>query len=259
MRNFLLIMNKEFKSYFYSPIAYVVITIFLAVTGYLFYNTMAAFSTVSFQAQTNPMMAKQANLLNITESVIRPIFGMIGMVMLMMMPLLTMRLFSEEKKAGTLELLLTYPITDAQVLLGKFAACLSVFGVMLLLSLTYPLFVASYGHPEIGPIISGYIGLFLMGAAFIALGIFASSITENQIIAATVAFGSLIFFWMISFSAGYVDPTFGRILIYIAMTEHLESFAKGVLDSGDLLYYINFVALFLFLTLRVLESKKWRG
>ena len=107
MRNFLLVMNKELKSYFYSPIAYVVITIFLAVTGYLFYNSMAAFSTISFQAQADPMLAKQANLLNITENVVRPLFGLISMVMLMMMPLLTMRLFSEEKKAGTLELLPT--------------------------------------------------------------------------------------------------------------------------------------------------------
>lgn len=259
MRNFLLVMNKELKSYFYSPIAYVVITIFLAVTGYLFYNSMASFSTISFQAQADPMLAKQSNMLNITENVVRPLFGLISMVMLMMMPLLTMRLFAEEKKAGTLELLLTYPVTDAQVLLGKFFACLTVFAVMLLLSLTYPLFIAAYGRPEIGPIVTGYIGLFLMGAAFISLGIFASSMTENQIIAATVAFGALIFFWMISFSTAYVGPALGWILTYIAMTEHLESFAKGVLDSGDLIYYINFIALFLFMTLRVLESKKWRG
>lgn len=259
MRNFLLVMNKELKSYFYSPIAYVVITIFLAVTGYLFYNNMASFSTISFQAQANPMLAKQSNMLNITENVVRPLFGLISMVMLMMMPLLTMRLFAEEKKAGTLELLLTYPVTDAQVLLGKFFACLTVFATMLLLSLTYPLFIAAYGRPEIGPIVTGYIGLFLMGAAFISLGIFASSMTENQIIAATVAFGALIFFWMISFSTAYVGPTLAWILTYLAMTEHLESFAKGVLDSGDLIYYINFTALFLFLTLRVLESKKWRG
>ncbi|MDH4101042.1 MAG: ABC transporter permease [Nitrospirota bacterium] len=259
MRNFLLVMNKELKSYFYSPIAYVVITIFLAVTGYLFYNSMAAFSTISFQAQADPMLAKQANMLNITENVVRPLFGLISMVMLMMMPLLTMRLFAEEKKAGTLELLLTYPVTDAQVLLGKFFACLTVFAVMLLLSLTYPLFIAAYGKPEIGPIVTGYIGLFFMGAAFISLGIFASSMTENQIIAATVAFGALIFFWMISFSAAYVGPTVAWILSYVAMTEHLESFAKGVLDSGDIIYYINFIALFLFMTLRVLESKKWRG
>jgi len=259
MRNFYLIFKKEFKSYFASPVAYVVITMFLILTGYFFYNSLALFSTISFQATMNPMLAKQVGLLNITESVVRPLFGNISIILLLMVPLLTMRLFSEEKKSGTIELLLTYPVTDMGILLGKFFACMAVFIIMIALTILYPLLVIVFGQPEIGPIITGYIGVFLVGASFVSLGIFASSLTENQIIAATVAFGLLLLFWMISFSASLAGQTLGDILSYISLTAHLESFAKGVIDTTDIVYYLIFISLFLFLTLRILESKKWRG
>ena len=259
MRNFYLIFKKEFKSYFASPVAYVVITMFLILTGYFFYNSLALFSTISFQATMNPMLAKQVGLLNITESVVRPLFGNISIILLLMVPLLTMRLFSEEKKSGTIELLLTYPVTDMGILLGKFFACMAVFIIMIALTILYPLLIIAFGQPEIGPIITGYIGLFLVGASFVSLGIFASSLTENQIIAATVAFGLLLLFWMISFSASLAGQTLGDILSYISLTAHLEGFAKGVIDTTDIVYYLIFISLFLFLTLRILESKKWRG
>jgi len=174
-------------------------------------------------------------------------------------PLLTMRLFSEEKKSGTIELLLTYPVTDMEVLLGKFLACMAVFTIMIALTVLYPILIIAFGQPEAGPIITGYIGLFFVGASFVSLGIFASSLTENQIIAATVAFGLLLLFWMISFSASLAGPIVGDILSYISMTTHLEGFAKGVIDTEDVVYYLIFITLFLFLTLRILESKKWRG
>ncbi|HBO84556.1 MAG: ABC transporter permease [Deltaproteobacteria bacterium GWC2_42_11] len=259
MRNFYLIFKKELKSYFTSPIAYVVITIFMVISGYFFYNIVATFATISYQATINPMVAKQYGLLNVTEIVVRPLFGNISVIMLLMMPLLTMRLFSEEKKTGTIELLLTYPVTDMEVLLGKFFACLAVFVLMLVLTGTYPLLLIIYGQPEIGPVITGYLGLLVLGASFISLGIFASSLSENQIIAATVAFGALIFFWMMSFSSALVDPSIGKIISYISFTDHLEAFAKGVVDTEDIIYYAVFIILFMFLTLRILESNKWRG
>ncbi len=259
MRNIYLIFSKELKSYFTSPIAYVVITIFLIITGYFFYNILATFSLISFQAETNPIIARQYNLLNINESVVRPLFGNISMIMLLMMPLLTMRLFAEEKKTGTIELLLTYPVKDVEVLVGKFLACVAVFGVMLLSTITYPVLLMVLGEPEMGPIITGYLGLFLLGVAFISLGIFTSSLTENQIISATIAFGALLIFWLLSYSMLFAPPELGRLIAYISMTEHLESLAKGVLDTEDILYYINFTLLFLFLTLRSIESRRWRG
>lgn len=259
MRNFYIILKKEFKSYFASPVAYVVITMFLILAGYFFYSSLALFSTISFQATINPMLAKQVGLLNITESVARPLFGNISVILLLMVPLLTMRLFSEEKKSGTIELLLTYPITDMEVLLGKFFSCMAVFMIMIALTVIYPILLMVFGQPETGPLITGYVGLLLVGASFISLGIFASSLTENQIIAATVAFGLLLLFWMVGFSASLAGQTFGDILSYISLTAHLEGFAKGVIDTEDIVYYLIFISLFLFLTLRILESKKWRG
>ena len=259
MRNTVLILKKEVKGYFSSPVAYVVIAMFLLITGYLFYGLLAYFSTLSFQAQMDPTLARQKNLLNITEGVVRPLFGMISMIMLIMMPLLTMKLFSEEKKSGTIELLLTYPIKDVEVVLGKFFAAITVLLVMLAFSLVYPIIIMTYGEPEIGPIITGYIGIILLGSAFVALGIFASSTTENQIIAATVSFGMLFLFWMLGISEAFLGPGLASLVKYVSMTQHIEAFAKGVIDTEDLIYYGLFIYLFLFLTLRTLESKRWRG
>jgi len=259
MRNFYLIFKKEFKSYFSSPIAYVVITMFLILSGYFFYNTFALFSTISFNATIDPALAKQVGLLNITESVARPLFGNISVILLLMVPLLTMRLFSEEKKSGTIELLLTYPVTDMEVLLGKFLACMAVFTIMIALTVLYPILIIAFGQPEAGPIITGYIGLFFVGASFVSLGIFASSLTENQIIAATLSFGVLILFFMMGTSVSLMGPTIGNIMMHISLIGHLEGFAKGIVDTTDIIYYFLFIVLFNFLTLRVLESKKWRG
>ncbi len=257
IRSIGLILHRELKSYFSSLIAYVVIVMFLLITGYFFYNLLATFSVISFQAQVNPMLAKQYQLLNINETVVRPLFGNISIIMLLMTPLLTMRLISEEKKSGTMELLLTFPVKDIDVVLGKYLACLVVFLVMILLTTTYPILLLILGEPEIMPMITGYLGLILLGAAFISLGIFTSSLTENQIVAASMSFGILFFFWLISYSVPFVSPAFGQILSYLSINEHIASLAKGVLDTEDIIYYLCFIVLFLFLTLRSLESKRW--
>lgn len=252
-----LILNRELKSYFSSLIAYVVIVMFLLITGYFFYNLLATFSVISFQSQVNPMLANQYQLLNINETVVRPLFGNISIIMLLMTPLLTMRLISEEKKSGTIELLLTFPVKDIDVVLGKYLACLVVFLVMILLTATYPILLLALGEPEVMPMVTGYLGLFLLGAAFISLGIFTSSLTENQIVSASMSFGILFFFWLISYSVPFVSPAFGQILSYLSINEHIASLAKGVLDTEDIIYYLCFIVLFLFLTLRSLESKRW--
>ncbi len=257
-RNIWLIFKKDLKSYFNSFIAYAVIAIFLATTGYLFFNLLASFSVLSFQAQANPMVAKQYNMLNVNESVVRPLFGNISMVMLLMLPLLTMKLLADEKKSGTMELLLTYPVNDVEVVLGKFLACLTVFVAMLASTITYPILLINLGEPEVIPIITGYCGLFLLGAAFISLGIFTSSLTENQIIAGSLSIGMLFCFWLMSYSVMFVSPSIGQIISYLAINEHLASMAKGVVDTEDIIYFLAFTLLFLFLALRSLESKRWR-
>ncbi len=256
-RNVYLIFKKELLSFFSSFVAYAVIAVFLAITGYLFYNLLANFSVLSFQAQANPMIAKQYNLLNLNETVVRPLFGNISMIMLLMMPILTMKQLSDEKKTGTMELLLTYPVRESEVVLGKYLACLTVLLALLVSTLTYPILLYVWGEPEVMPIVTGYLGLFLLGAAFIALGIFTSSLTENQVIAASLAVGILFFFWLMSYSVVFVSPDIGRIISYLAITEHLESMAKGIIDTEDVIYYFLFIFACLFLTLRVMESTRW--
>lgn len=259
MRNFFLIFQKEIRSYFNSPVAYVVITIFLILAGYFFYNIFASFSTVSFQALSNPMLHRQNNILNISERVIRPFFGNLSTFMLIMLPMLTMRTFAEEKKTGTMELLLTYPLTDAQVIMGKFAGCFGIFFIMLFMTLPCFGFVAAWGQPDYGVIIAGYLGILLMGGAFIALGILISSLTENQIIAAVISFSSLILFFMLGFSAAKAGPGMRDLLNYISFIPHYNNFAKGVIDTADIAYYFLFIFVCVFLNMRVLESKRWRG
>jgi ABC-2 type transport system permease protein len=266
MKNLLVICRKELTSYFYSPIAYVVTTIFLLVSGYFFFNLLVGYAELTrvvMSNQNNPYIGQFP--LNFTESIFHPLFSNTSIVMLLMMPLLTMRLLAEEKKSGTFELLLTYPIRDIETVLGKFFACLLVFAIMLGLTIVYPLFLTSLETPgmgvgiEIGPLLSSYLGLLLMGGAFIAFGILASSLTSNQIIAAVISFGVLLLFWLIGFSAEAAGPVLGGILRHISLLEHFENFSKGIVNSQDVIYYLNFTVFCLFLTLRSLESNKWRG
>ncbi len=259
MRNFFFILAKEVRSYFNSPIAFVVVTVFGMLSGYYFYQIFASFSTLSFQVQTDPVLANRYGALNVTEFVIRPFFGTLGFIMLIMLPMLTMRTFSEEKKTGTIELLLTYPVKDIEVILGKFAGCMGILILMLMLSFPSMVLVDVFGDPEWGVIAAGYFGLFLIGAAFISLGIFMSSITENQIIAAVLSFSALLILYLVGYSAGFAGETMSKVLEYISFIFHLQNFIKGVIDSSDVAYYFIFTIFFLFMSMRSLESKRWRA
>ena len=250
------VFKKEMRLYFSSPIAYVVFAIFTLVAGWFFYNVFAFYTLVSMQAAMNPMMARD---LSVTEGVLRPLFQNISVILLLMMPILTMRLFAEEKRSGTIELLLTYPVRDGEVLFGKYLAALAIFPGMLTLTLVYPVLVAWTARLEWGPLATCYLGLVLQGAAFIAVGILISSLTENQVVAAVASFGTLLIFWVISWAADSAGATLGRVLSHLSITEHFDSFAKGVIDTKDVIYYLNLIILSLFLTLRSLESKRWRG
>ncbi len=259
MRNFYFILVREIRAYFASPIAFVVITIFTVLTGYYFYNIFASFSMLSFQAQTDPLIASRYGALNVTEFVIRPFISTESFWMLILLPMLTMRVFSEEKKSGTMELLLTYPVRDLEAILGKFAGCMAIFVIMLALSFPCVLLVDFFGEPEWGVIFAGYVGLLFMGSAFISLGIFMSSLTENQIVAAVLSFASLLIFYMLGYSATLVGETLEPILSYLSFSYHLGNFAKGVIDTSDIIYYLLFTVFFIFLSMRSLESKRWRG
>lgn len=257
MKNFIPVFKKEFKSYFSSPIAYVVIAMFLLISGYFFYNIYSFFSYVVFSMsmQRSTMMGQ----LNLTEMVCRPLYSNIVVVILLMVPLLTMRLMAEEKKLGTIELLLTYPVRDVEVVFGKFAACLAVYCVMLGGTFLYPLMLSVDGNVEWGPVLSCYLGLFLIGGAFISVGLLISSLTENQIIAGACTFGLLLLFWLLGASERLVSPGLGSVLKHLSLLEHFEQFAKGVIDTKDIIFFLNVTFFSLFLTLRSLDSNKWRG
>ncbi len=250
------IFKKEMRLYFTSPVAYVVLTIFLVIAGWFFYNIFAFFTLASMQSAMNPAMARE---LNVTDSVMRPLVSNISVILLLLMPLVTMRLFSEERRSGTIELLLTYPVRDGAVLVGKYLAALALYALMLALTLLYPGIVVYFARLEWGPLVTGYVGLLLMGGTFIAVGVFASSLTENQIVASITTFGILLILWVIGWSADYVGGVWGKVLQHLSLIEHNDNFAKGVLDTKDVIYYLNFIALALFLTLRSLEARRWKG
>jgi ABC-2 type transport system permease protein len=250
------IYKKELRLYFTSPVAYVLLTIFLFIAGYFFYSIFAFFTRASMQTAMNPGMGRD---LNVNDSVLRPLFSNVSVILLLLLPLVTMRLFAEERRAGTIELLLTYPVRDGAVLVAKYLAALTLYGVMLAGTLLYPAILLYFTRVELGPLATGYLGLLLMGAMLLGIGIFASSLTENQIVAAVVAFGISLMFWIVGWSAEFAGGPLGTVLTHLSILEHNDTFAKGVLDTKDIIYYLDFSALFLFFTLRSLETRRWAG
>jgi len=251
------VFKKEMRLYATSPIAYVVFFIFLAVMGWFFYQILSYFSMASMRSAMNPQMARD---LNVTDSVMRPLFGNLSVILVLaLMPFITMRLLAEERQTGTIELLLTYPLRDWEVLLGKYLAVLGLYTMLLVLTLLYPLTLAYFARIEWGTVLSGYIGMFLMGSAFLAVGLFASSITASQIVAAAWTFGILLLLWVVGWGADSVGGTWGKVLQHLSTMEHNDNFAKGVLDTKDVLYYVNLTLLALFLAYRSLETRRWKG
>jgi ABC-2 type transport system permease protein len=250
------IMKKELRLYFTTPVAYGVMFSFLLVMGYFFAQIFSFYTMASMQAAMNPQMGRD---LNVTDSVLRPLFSNMSVILLLLMPLITMRLFAEERRSGTIELLLTYPVRDGAVLLGKFFAALVLFVVMLVLTLLYPAMVMYFTRLEWGPLLTGYVGLLLMGATFIAVGVCVSSFFENQIMAGTVTFMVLLMFWVIGWSADAAGGIWKTILSELSIIEHFDTFAKGIFDTKDVIYYLNFTILALFIGLKSLEARRWKG
>jgi len=250
------VFKKEMRLFFGSPVAYVVFTFFLLISGWFFSQIFLYYSDLSMRSFMQPGMAQS---LNITESVMRPLFTNMSVVLLFFIPMLTMRLFAEEKKSGTIELLLTYPVRDGEVLAGKFLAAAALYVILLGLTLVYPAIIAYFTRIEWGPILTGYLGLVLTGATFLAVGVFISSLTENQIVAGFGTFGVLLGLWIIGWGAEFAGGNLRAVLQYLSITEHMDTFSRGLIDTKDLVYYGSAIALALFLTLSSLDSKRWRG
>ncbi len=256
MRKTLAIMGKELRIYFNSPIAYVVTAIFILITGYLFYNIVIFASSQSMQ-----IMRVQGSLpqINLNELIFRPTFHNMAVILMLTLPLLTMRLLAEEKKNKTIELLMTSPVSLTSIVLGKFLAALGVYTFMLALTAYMPLLMGYYGTIQWPPILTGYLGIWFLGAVFISIGLFASSLTENQIISSFVSFGVIILLWLIGWLAqGLGDTGLGPFLAYLSIGEHTDRLIKGVLDTRDFVYLASMIGFSLFLTQRVLESQRWK-
>jgi len=250
------ICSRELRSLLVSPIAAVCVAMFLLVTGYLFYTIVIA---ASVQARMMLRMQQMAPQLNINEMVLAPALRNFSVILLLIVPLLTMRSIAEEKKQKTSEQLLTSPVTVAQIVLGKYVAVLALYGVMLGLTLYMPLLLARFGPVAWWPVASGYIGLLLVGGVFLAVGLLASSLTENQMIAAVTSFSILLVLWLLGWvGASTADLQFGSFLTYLSLLEHLNNFLAGLIDTKDVAYLLGLIAVGLFLTHRVVESQRWR-
>jgi ABC-2 type transport system permease protein len=250
------VLRKELTTYFATPIFYLMGFFFLLVEGFLFFFIyFNYFQTASYQVAQNPQLAAMVDPFQV---VFRSFFEDLGFILLLLTPILTMRLLAEEKRAGTAELLFTYPIPDWGVILGKFLAAFVVFITFLVFTMFYPVIFAFLTRMDWGQVVSGYLGVLLLGGACLALGLFSSSLTHNQIIAAISAFALLLIFWVIGAPQEMGAPG-GGFLGVLSLRNHLPNLAKGVIDTKDLLFYLCFTYFFLFLTKRQLESRRWRA
>ncbi|MFC1836752.1 ABC transporter permease [Thermodesulfobacteriota bacterium] len=256
MRGFYAVFRKEMANFFASPIAYVVIAGFLLFAGLFFSSSLKWFSYISVRAASAPQYADK---ITVDRLVTQQVIPNMAVILLFLACLLTMRLFAEEKRSGSIELLLTYPIRDTAIMFGKFLAVMAVLAITLAASLPMWLFLFSLSEPDAGPLIGGYLGLLLMGSAFMSLGLFISSLSENQVVAAVFTFVAALMFWLLSWMSSLMTGTVAEVLGHVSMIERLESFNKGVLSLSDVSFFILFTAFFLFLTLRSLETHRWRG
>jgi ABC-2 type transport system permease protein len=254
MTNILAIVRKEWRGYFASPIGYVVIGMYALVFGYFYTVGLSWFIRQSMQA---PQMG--GGPMNINQQMIRYVFLNSTIIFLFVVPLITMRTYSEEKRSGTIELLMTSPITDYQIVIGKFLGALSLYGAMLGITLIHIGVLFFYGSPEWKPILTGYLGLLLLGGCFVSVGLFFSSMTRNQIVAGMFTFAVLLLLWVIDWVGSFAGPSLEKLTSYLSLTGHLEDFLRGVIDSQHVVYYLSFITFGLFLTAKAVDSERWRG
>ena len=236
MRNVWAVATRELRGYFLSPLAYVVIALFLALSGYLFALILA----------------------NGREASLRGLIQNVSVLYLFIVPAISMRLLAEEQRTGTVELLLTNPVQEWEIVTGKFLASIMLVLVMLALTLVFPLFLFIFGNPDRGPMITGYVGIFLQAAAFLSIGLWASSLTQNQIVAAIVAFALLLVLWLSDNLGQFLGGTIGSIVSYTSVINRFQSFPQGVIQSNDVVYYLTLIVAGIVLSTLSLQSRRYR-
>jgi ABC-2 type transport system permease protein len=200
-----------------------------------------------------------AGNMNVNEYLIRGVLQNAAIIILFVMPLVTMRTYAEEKRSGTMELLLTSPITDLQIILGKFLGAMGLFAAMLLVTAIDVAILFRLGNPELKPVLAGYLGLLLLGGCFLSVGLFISSLTKNQIVAGVMTFAVFLMLWIINWFENSLGPTGATIVGFLSITQHLDDFTKGIIDTKHLVYYTSFITFGLFLTAKSVDSERWRG
>jgi len=254
MSNILAIARKEIRGYFASPIGYVVVGMYAVVFGYFYVAGLNWFVRQSMQA---PQMG--GGPLNVNQQMIRYVFLNSTVINLFVVPLITMRTYAEEKRSGTIELLMTSPVTDFQIITGKFLGALALYLAMMAVTVIHMAVLFIYGSPEWKPILTSYLGMVLLGASFLAVGLFFSSLTRNQIVAGMFTFAVLLLLWVIDWLGNLGGPTFESVVSYLSLTGHLEDFLRGVVDTRHVVYYLSFITFGLFLTAKAVDSERWRG
>jgi ABC-2 type transport system permease protein len=253
MSNVIAIAQKELKAYFASPIAYIVIGFFVLLFGFFFYTMLLVFNQQSMAGfEGGPSR-------NVNEQMIRPVFLNASVILLFVLPMVTMRTYSEEKRSGTIELLLTAPLTDFQIIFGKFLGAMALYAAMLAVTFIHMATLYAFGAPEWIPIATSYLGLLLMGGCFISIGLLISSLTKNQIVAGMITFGVFLMLWVVNWVGSFSGPTTQQVLDYLSITNHLDDFTRGIIDTKHLVYYVSFIAFGLFLTARSVDTERWKG
>lgn len=250
------VIAKELRGYFVSPIVYVVGSVFLLIFGLLSYLYI-----VFAGAQAIQLMQMQGGIaqINLNDLVFRNLFASMRFVLLIILPILTMRLFAEERKLRTFEFLMTSPIGINDIVAGKFVSALLIYLGLLGITGLVPTVLMLFSDFDWGPVLTGYLGMALLGALFLAVGLFASALTENQIVAAFVGFGILLTVWLVAgLGALFGDTTMGHLVSYVSFMEHYDRLVNGLIDTSDLMYFASSLALMLFLTHQVVDSARWK-
>jgi len=255
MRNIWTICRRELYAYFVSPIAWVLLTIFAFLSGVFTYIISASFVRFSLEGQMNG----QSGPMNVNEQVIAPLFSNIAVVGLFLIPLISMRLFAEEKRQGTIELLITSPVHDLEIILGKWLASVIMYCALLAVLAADYSFLFMYGNPDWKPVATGFLGIVLQGACLLAFGAFISTLTRNQIVAGAVGFALALVLWILNWTTSFGNSVAVQVLNYLSIVSHMDGFSRGVIDTKDLIYYVSMIFLGLFLTARSLESLRWRA
>jgi gliding motility-associated transport system permease protein len=255
MRNVWIICSKELRSYFVSPVGYFLLVMFAVIFGYFFWTDLYYVMQMTMQAQ----MEGEPFPMDLNEQVIRPLLSNINVIALFFLPMITMRLFAEEKRSGTIELLATSPVHDIEIILGKWLAAVIMYALMLLTSVFDFIFMFKYGNPNWKPVAIGYLGLLLQAGALLAIGTFISTLTKNQIIAGAATFGVCLLLFVLNWVSQFETSTWAQVLSYMSVNGHFDSFARGVLDLKDAIFDVTVIFLGLFFTARSMESLRWRS